>query len=145
MTSSNPSNNPSNDHYHRHFPFHNEKQQSINQPTSYYLMTSILSSSTTMESTPVQTPRLHLVRELGLNPKRAHGADRESHHEGPVSDVTHLVHHEGEEGHVAPRGLGGVGGDGRGARFGTAGGPDLFVLGHAVLEEGVDFGDFGLG
>ena len=102
-----------------------------------------LGSILKMVSAPVQTILLHLIRKFRLNPKCAHGNQSKPDHERPVSHVPDLVHHEGHAAHLTPRSA--TLGDGGDASLLSAAGPDLFGLGHAVLEVGVDFGDFFFG
>ena len=58
----------------------------------------------------------------------------------------HLMNHKWDALQLTPcGGGGGLGGSGGDTCVLAACGPDFFGFGHAVLEVGVDFGDFGLG
>merc|ERR1719469_264428 len=97
----------------------------------------------TMERTPVQTRRLHLLRKLGLDPKSTHRSNTKPNHEWPVSHMSNLVHQESHATHLTPRGRRrrplGRGGD---LRLLATCGPNLFLLDHAVFKECVDLGNF---
>lgn len=83
-----------------------------------------------MKRTPIQTPLPHLIRKLGLNPQSTHRTNRKSHHKVTISNMLHLVNHEGNSGQLTPGGrLGEAGGGGGHAGVFAAGGPDFFGLG----------------
>ena len=99
-----------------------------------------------MKRTPVQTACLHLISKLGLDPKRQHGTNTESNHKWLVTNVAKFMHHKAHTGHLTPRSrFGGAGGKASGTTVGTAGCPNLLLLGHLFGEGGVDFGEFGCG
>lgn len=95
---------------------------------------------------PIQTLLPHLIRKLRLNPQRNHRRQSKPNHKMTIAHMTNFMHHQRQARHLTPRGRIGSPGGGRGdAGALSTRGPNLLGFGHAILEVGVDFGDFFFG
>lgn len=104
------------------------------------------SSTRTMILAPIQTLLPHLIGKLSLNPKRNYRRQTKPNHKRSIAHMTNFMHHQRHARELTPCGrIGGTGGGGRDTGVLATRGPDLLGFGHAILEVGVDFGDFFFG